>query len=191
MSSQLYIPDITTDAVITALIAFLQPFVGNWDGTTINPNVPTPIIRGEVNRVSIPGNNPAGPFIKVIEVNRRGLDAPSQFQSTDPAVQQAMITNSKQLDIQIDFYGLAAGEWSAAVESVWRSPYACDQFPDGIKPLYCSDAHQMPLVTGEEQYEYRWALTGSLEYNPTVIIPQQSATELEVKTAGSFFEDLQ
>ena len=125
-----------------------------------------------------------------MEINRRNLDAPSQFQSGDPAIQQATVKNSKQIDIQIDFYGLAAGEWSAAVESVWRSLYGCDQFPDGIKPLYCSDAHQLPLVTGEEQYEYRWALTGSLEYNPLVIVPQQSATELAVKPDG-IFEDLQ
>lgn len=190
MSSPLYIPDISTDAVITALIAFLQPFVGNWNGTAIIPNYPTPIVRGEVNRVPMPGTTPDGPFVKVIEINRRNLDAPSQFQSSDPAVQQATITNSKQIDIQIDFYGLPAGEWSAAVEAVWRSPYGTQQFPDGIKPLYCSDARQLPLVTGEEQYEYRWVLTGSLEYNPDVIIPQQSATELAVKTQGSFFEDL-
>lgn len=190
MSSPLYIPDITTDAVITALIAFLQPFVGNWDGTTINLNDPTPIIRGEVNRVPMPGTTPAGPFVKVIETGRKNLDAPSQFQSTDPAVQQATVKNSKQLEVQIDFYGPNAGEWSAAVESVWRAPYGPDQFPDGMSPLYCSDARQLPLVTGEEQYEYRWALTGILEYNPDVIIPQQSATQLEVKTSGSFFEDL-
>lgn len=190
MSSPLYIPDISTDAVITAVISFMQPFVGNWDGTNITPNTPTPIIRGEVNRVSIPGNNPAGPFVKVMEIHRRNLDAPSQFQSTDSTVQQATVKNSKQLEVQIDFYGPAAGEWSAAIESVWRSLYGPDQFPAGIAPLYCSDAHQMPLVTGEEQYEYRWALTAALEYNPTVIIPQQSATELEVKTDGSFFEDL-
>lgn len=190
MSSPLYIPDITTDAVITALIAFLQPFVGNWDGTAITPNAPTPIIRGEVNRVPMPGTTPEGPFVKVMEINRKGLDAPSQFQSSDPTVQQASLKQSKQLDVQIDFYGLPAGEWSAAVESAWRTPFACDQFPDGIKPLYCSDPHQMPLVTGEEQYEYRWVITGSLEYNPTVMVPQQSATELKVKQAGTYFEDL-
>jgi hypothetical protein len=191
MSTPLYIPDISTDAVITALIAFLQPFVGNWDGTNITPNVPTPIIRGEVNRVPMPGTTPEGPFVKVMEINRRNLDTPSQFQSADPAVQQATITNSKQLEVQIDFYGLAAGEWSAAVESVWRSPYGADQFPAGMAPLYCSDARQLPLVTGEEQYEYRWVITGSLEYNPDVIVPQPSATELSVRTDSSIFEDLQ
>lgn len=191
MSSPLYVPDISTDAVITALIAFLQPFVGNWNGTAVTPNDPTPIIRAEVNRVPMPGTTPAGPFVKVNEINRRNLDAPSQFQSSDPTIQQASVKNSKQLDVQIDFYGPAAGEWSAAVESIWRSPFGADQFPDGMAPLYCSDARQLPLVTGEEQYEYRWALTGSLEYNPTVIVPQLSANQLEVKQQGSFFEDLQ
>jgi hypothetical protein len=46
--------------------------------------------------------------------------------------------------------------------------------------LYCSDGHQMPLTTGEQQYETRWTLTASLQYNPTVSIPQQSANTLAV-----------
>jgi len=36
------------------------------------------------------------------------------------------------------------------------------------------------LVTGEEQYERRWALTMSLQYNPIVIVPQQSAEVLSM-----------
>ena len=37
-----------------------------------------------------------------------------------------------------------------------------------------------PLVTGEEQYDERWILTASLQYNPIVTIPQQSADALSV-----------
>jgi hypothetical protein len=182
MSTPLYVPDITVKAVITQLIAFLQPFVGNWNGTAITPNVPTPIVRGQNNRVP----PPQGPFVKVTEILRRNMDTPTFTPSADPDIQQASISDSKQLDVQIDFYGSNAGDWAAAIENVWRSPYAPDQFPTGMAPLYCSDAHQSPLVTGEEQYEFHWVITGSLEYNPTVTIPQQSA--LQLKT--TIFEDL-
>lgn len=178
----LYSPDISVDDVITALIGFLQPFVGNYDGTVITPNTPTPIVRGQQNQV----NPPRPAFVKVTEILRRPLDTPVFTNSSDTAVQQASIKNTKQLDVQIDFYGSNAGDWSSAVEQIWRSPYAPDQFPANIAPLYCSDAHQAPLITGEEQYEFRWVITASLEYNPSVIIPQQSATQLKTM----IFEDL-
>lgn len=177
-----YAPSITIDDVITALIAFLQPFVGNFNGTAITPNVPTPIVRGQVNQV----NPPQPAFVKVTEILRRALDTPVFENSSDPDVQQATVKNTKQFDIQIDFYGSNAGDWSAAVENVWRSPYAPEQFPAGTAPLYCSDAHQAPLITGEEQYENRWVITASVEYNPVVIVPQQSATQIET----SIFEDI-
>lgn len=160
----------TTDDVIIALIAFVQPFVPSG----------LPIIRGQINRTSMP----QGEFVKIIEIHRNNLDTPTQLQ--DLVLQQTSISNSKQLDVQIDFYGMNSGDWSATVESVWRAPYGPDQFPAGIAPLYCSDARQMPLVTGEEQYLNRWVLTGSLEYNPNVIVPQQSATSLKM----NLIEDL-
>ena len=178
MSTTLYIPSILVDDVISALIAFLQPFVGNVS----TPNVPTPIVRGQQNLV----NPPQPAFVKVTEINRRNLDVPVFCNSKDADVQQASLTNSKQIDVQIDFYGSNAGDWSAAIENVFRSPYAPDQFPAGMAPLYCSDAHQAPLITGEEQYEFRWVITASLEYNPVVIISQQSATQLKT----TIFEDL-
>lgn len=174
----LYVPSITIDDVITDLIAFLQPFVGN----TVTPNDPTPIVRGQVNQV----NPPQPAFVKVTEILRRPLDTPVFENSTDKNIQQATVTNTKQFDIQIDFYGSNAGDWSAAFENVWRSPYSPDQFPAGIAPLYCSDAHQAPLITGEEQYENRWVITASLEYNPVVIVSQQSAIQIET----NIFEDI-
>ncbi len=167
-----YVPSIAVDDVITSLIAFLQPFVGNV----------TPIVRGQQNLV----NPPQPAFVKVTEILRRDLDTPVFENSSDSHVEQATIGNSKQIDIQIDFYGSNAGDWAAAIETVWRSPYSPYQFPAGIAPLYLSDAHQAPLITGEEQYEFRWVITASLEYNPIVVIPQQSATQLET----SIFEDI-
>jgi hypothetical protein len=85
-----------------------------------------------------------------------------------------------KIDIQIDFYGIKAGELCKAVKSAFRSQWAYGQFPANIRPLYTDQGRQAPLITGEEQYESRWILTASLQYNPTVTLPQQSADELAV-----------
>ena len=55
-----------------------------------------------------------------------------------------------------------------------RSLYACESFPDGVEPLYCSDAIQAPLITGEKQYEARWSTTLSVQYNAAVTVAQES-----------------
>jgi hypothetical protein len=172
-----YIPSILIDDVIDALDAFLQPFcqLPNSGGNA-------PITRGQVNRVSMPLTG----FVELTELNALDLGTPVQCQSSDPDIQQASISDSVSFDVQIDFYGPSAGDWARAVKNVFRSPYAPDQFPAGMAPLYCSEPHRAKLVTGEEQYEYRWVITATLEYNPVVIVPQLSATALKT----NIFEDL-
>ena len=168
----MYEPSITIDTVITALAGFIQPFVGS----------DIPIIRGQQNRVA----PPLTAFVKLQELLENDIETPIFTQSADPAIQQATINTPTRIDIQVDFYGPASADWCKAVKAVFRSPYATAQFDSDIAPLYCSDGRQMQLVMGEEQYENRWALTATLQYNPLVIVPQQSATTLTV----NIFEDL-
>lgn len=158
-----YVVSIAVDAVIEALGAFLQPFVGDLQ-----------IVRAEVNRVPMP----SGPFVKLTEILQVDLETPvvvNQFANS-----QIQITGPKRIDIQIDFYGPSSGDQAAAVKGVYRTGYAAAQFPDGIAPLYCNDGHQMPLTTAEQQYFRRWTITASLQYNPAVYIPQQAASELKL-----------
>ena len=159
-----YIPSILIDAVIEALGAFITPFLP--DGT--------PITRAQVNRVAPPNS----PFVELREILQVDLETPTSINNTDN--QQAQILTPTRIDIQVDFYGPSAGDWCKAIKAVMRSQYAPAQFPDGIKPLYSSDGQQAPLITGEQQYENRWILTCSLQYNPDVFVPQQSATALAV-----------
>lgn len=161
-----YVASITIEAVITALGAFLQPFVPEG----------IQIIRGQQNRVAPPD----GSFVKLTELLQVDLETPSL--TDDAADSQINIKGPKRIDVQVDFYGPSAGDWCAAVKGIYRSIYAPGQFADGIKPLYCTDGHQAPLISGEEQYETRWTLTASLQYNPLVTLPQQSANTLAVQT---------
>ena len=159
----LYVASITVDKVIEALGAFVQPFAPG-----------APVIRGQQNRVAMPVTG----FVELTELLQVDLETPV----ATSALAQVDLAGPKRIDIQMDFYGPSAGDWCTAVKGVYRSCYAYSLFPDGIKPLYCSDGNQSPLDNGEEQYELRWIITASLQYNPVVSMPQQSAVKLAVHT---------
>lgn len=153
-----YVPSIIIDNVIDALKAFLQPFVGTAQ-----------IVRGQDNRVP----QPLDGDVVLTELLQSDLETP--VITDDPTNSQVAVAGPARIDIQIDFYGPSSGDWSKAVKGVFRTYYATAQFPDGIKPLYCSDGIQSPLISGEQQYESRWTLTASLQYNAVVELPQQYA----------------
>jgi len=158
-----YVPSIALDTVFDALGAFITPFVE-----------PAQVIRSQVNRVSMP----TGGFVELTEIGSSDLETPRQWY--DGTNFQRDIIGPKRLTIQADFYGEESGDWCAAIKTVWRTPYTVAQFPVGIAPLYCDDGREAPLITGEEQYLRRWVLTMALQYNPIVIVPEQSANVLSM-----------
>ncbi len=158
-----YVSSIALDSVFDALGAFLQPFVGTAQ-----------VVRAQVNRVAMP----VGSFVELTEISSVDLEVP---RSTYDGVNfQSDIIGPKRIMIQADFYGALAGDWCAAVKTVWRTPYAVAQFPLGIAPLYCDDGNEAPLITGEEQYERRWTLSMNLQYNPQIVVPLQAANKLSM-----------
>ena len=166
----MYNSNITIDNVVKSLSDFIEPFVENSQR-----------IRAQTNRVAMP----KGSCIVLTELLQVDLSTP-QYDYDGTALN---LITPKRIDVQLDFYGDKAGDYCTAVKTVYRSSYAPDNFPDGIKPLYCSDGIQSPLVSGEEQYVSRWTLTCSLQYNPVVTVPQDYAdtlsaniTNVEAKT---------
>lgn len=159
-----YVASILVDSVIESLGAFIQPFVGSG----------VQIIRAEVNRVAPPD----GPFVELTELMQVDLEYPTT--SYDTVNLQTNILGPKRLTVQADFYGPSSGDWCACVKMAFRSAYGAAQFPTGIAPLYTDDGHQAPLITGEEQYLRRWALTMQLQYNPAVVIDSQAANTLSM-----------
>ena len=157
-----YRASITVDQVIDALAAFLAPFV------------PGEIVRAQVNRVPMPGV----PCVVITELLIVDLSMPHMaYQPTDAT---ATIFGPSRIDVQLDFYAADASEYCKAVQSAFRSVWGFEQFPANIKPLYTGDGIQAPLVTGEQQWHTRWTLTVSMQYNPTVTVPQQFADEATV-----------
>lgn len=165
----MYTSSITVDQVITALATFLAPFMPGAQ-----------IVRGQVNRVALP-SNPCAVLTEILQVD---LSVPhTEYQPpVDPDVDDgtATVYGPSRIDVQIDFYGAQAGEFCKTVKTAFRSHWGFTHFPAGIKPLYTSDGMQNPLLTGEQQYESRWTLTASMQYNPTVTVPQDFADDLGV-----------
>ena len=172
----LYQSSITIDGIIDALGDFLQPFIGSAE-----------IVRAQGNRVPMP----EGPCVVLTELRTSDLETP--IISNSGSVNQITATGPKLVDVQIDFYGPASGDWCSAIKGIFRTSYSAAQFPDGIKPLYCSDGIQAPLVTGEQQWESRWTLTASLQFNPAVIVPQQFADVVtpSIKAPVDVFYDVE
>jgi hypothetical protein len=151
-----YVASITIDQVIDALAAFLAPFVPGGE-----------IVRAQVNRVAMP-KNPCAILTELLDVD---LCVPYE----DYATTIATIHGPSRVDVQVDFYGALAGSYCKSVKAALRSQYGFNHFTANIRPLYTTDGVQSPLTTGEQQYESRWTLTVSMQYNPTVTVPQDTA----------------
>lgn len=152
----------TIDAAIVAVADFLQPLMPSG----------TEIVRGQANGVPAP----LPPSIVITEIGQ------AQYTTTRERLDGNLGTNAhvmpKMLNLQMDFYGNQAGDMVNIAVTMLRSLYACERFPDGVEPLYCSDAIQAPLITGEKQYEARWSSTLSVQYNADVIVDQESFINL-------------
>lgn len=152
--------DVTIDNVIDALKAFIQPYCGA-----------SVIVRAQTNRVAMPPN----PCVILTELRHEDLALPIIVYDH---VSAKTVQQSSKLTIQIDFYGASAGDYCKAVTMAFRSHEAFDAFGVSVKPLYCGDGMQSPLITGEQQYESRWTIEAYLQYNPILQISQQYADVL-------------
>jgi hypothetical protein len=166
-----YVSSIAVDDVIDALKAFLVPFI---------PDGANKIVRGQVNRVS----QPADPCVVLTELLEVDLSVPrTDYQppvAPIPAIGTATIHGPTRIDVQCDFYGEFSSDYCKAVKSAFRTLWGCSQFPANIQPLYTSDGVQSPMVSGEAQWQSRWTLTVSLQYNPVMTVPQDFADALSV-----------
>ena len=150
----------SVDLAITSTAAFLRGLM---------PWIPVGnVVRGQTNGTP----PPLPPAIVITELLQ------AQYTTTrtrmNEAGDQMEYVMPRRLDLQIDCYGVRGSEMANVACTMLRSIYAPEQFPDGVEPLYCSDPIQAPLITGEKQYEARWSLTLSLQYNAPVTVSQES-----------------
>jgi hypothetical protein len=155
----MYTSSIPIDTIIDTLADFIHPFTPNCE-----------IIRGDQNRTSMPESD----FVELTEILQADIDKPySEYDAST-----ADIKGGKRIDIQVDIYSPNACNYITALEAAFRTPYACSKFPANIQPLYTSEPMRSPLISGEQQYVTRWLFTVSLQFNPVVTVPQETADTL-------------
>lgn len=136
----------------------------------------TEVLVTQQNRVP----QPRGPnYVMMTATNRVFQSSP--YHTYRPADETNDITRSTGAGIQLDFYGPASSDYAQWFATLFRDDYAFEAFAGtGVTPLYCDDGSQMPLTTGEKQYEARWMIQTMLQVNPIVSTPQQFADKVDV-----------
>lgn len=131
------------------------------------------VIRGLQNNTPMP----TGGFIALTPIGQARLGT---NESRYNGVGSKFLTRHTQYDVQFDFYGPDSSDWATTVETAFRDQYGCDTLGPVIAPLYCGNAQQAPLIDGEENYEERWIISASVQFNPEVELPQQYADILNI-----------
>ena len=149
-----FIPDKTVDNVIDALADYLALY------TT------APIIRANVNRNSTPKTD----FIVLTELLTIPLSKPVEYYTN---AGETMI-QKQQIDVQIDFYGWVLSDTALAIANSIRSVWQNYNHAQWLAFLYCSKIVKSPIINAEEQYEQRWTVTISMQYNVTLTLPQET-----------------
>jgi len=159
--------DIDDQDVFKAMRTFLQSFVP----ATVQ------VVQAQDNRVPMP----KGGFITM---NNTGMDRISfNIDNYESALEGKTILTPTRYSMQLDFYGSLSQTWAMQTVALFRDEYATAIFPSNIQPLYADDPIQIPLVDGEAQYEQRWKLLASLQYNPILSTTHQSMTAVEIELA--------
>lgn len=142
--------------------------------------VSCPVLRSQQNRAAMP----TGDFILITGLGAVGLSTDKEaFAAGTANPGSATHTRSTRWDVQLDCYGPSAADMAALIATTFRTDYAAQQLklaPVEIAPLYADDPRQMTIVNSENQYENRWIVGLSLQFNPVVTLPQDFAMSLTV-----------
>jgi len=127
------------------------------------------VVRGLGNDVSMP----TGPFISMTATGMRRLATNRHiYTDLDPLVGTVANEQSTALEIQVDCYGPASADWANSVVTMWRDQYATNLLrPIGAAPLYAEDPRMMALENSSKNYEERWIVLLTLQYNPQTVTP--------------------
>ena len=160
--------DINDQSVFRALIVFFNSFLPAG----------TEVVQAQDNRVPMPKTG-------FVTMNNTGMDRLSfNVNSYDSLSQSKFSLTPTKYSIQLDFYGPLSQEWAMQTMALFRDEYATEIFPPNIQPLYADDPVQIPLIDGEAQYEQRWKLVASLQYNPILSTTQQSMVAVDIAVAS-------
>lgn len=157
----------TEDAIMEAVRTFLL---------SVLPTPSPPVVQAQANRVPEPK---AANYIVMTPMSRLRLATNVEtwdFADTDPAT--IVAKHSTEFKVQLDIHGELGSDWAQIIATVIQGDYAFENMPEGVKPLYATDGHQIPFLNGEHQYESRWAVTLAFQVAPIVSTAMQFAATL-------------
>lgn len=133
------------------------------------------VIRGYSNNVPFPNQ----PFICINIISETPMSTNwNEYSITEGT---GKVTQSIEVQIQIDFYGENSGYMCRVFSNLWRDFYACEQL-ELCQPLYASEPQYLPFTNEISNFEERWTTTVSLNYNPTVTHDQNFITSVDIVT---------
>lgn len=132
------------------------------------------VIRTQVNNVPMP----MGAFITMNAVARKRVATNHRVWNKADSTQESSMTTDQV--IQLDFYGSGSAQRAQTFSTLFYDYHGYDNFPEKIKPLYCTDASQFALISAEENYIERWQVDAHLGIYATVISPQEYMTEAQI-----------
>ena len=158
--------DITADAIMTALRAFLMHVLPTG----------TQVVAGQQNHVPLP----QGRVVVITPLMQVAMDVPVTVYDRNKG--SAGKQQAKDWRVQLDIYGDNAADAAAMLQTVFRTDYAFDWMADGyaIRPLYAEDPRNMAFINDAMNYESRWMLEVHLQANPTTTLPQDFAQSLHI-----------
>lgn len=159
--------DIIDQDIFKALVVFFNSFLP----------AKTPVLQGQQNKIPMP----KGGFVIMTSAGQDRLSF--NVDNYEYMTQGKTILTPTNYMVQLDFYGPNSQQWSFETQSLFRDSYATEIFPPNIQPLYADDPIQLPLINGEDQYEQRWKITASLQYNPILSTTQQSMLAVDIALA--------
>ena len=119
---------------------------------------PETIIQGYQNDAPLPSN-----AIVMSMLFEHGLDVSANYY--EPVKDKAVVQQSVEITMQIDFYGEESGDRARKLCNLWKNYYTTARLTS-CQPLYAKDPMQMTFINEQSRYEHRWMVELALQYNP-------------------------
>lgn len=140
---------------------------------------PSLVIQGLPNRAAMPPASPGYITMQLTGNNRLNYNIDT-WDFADPNPSEISAEQHVKMRLQLDFYGVASGDWATMFTTLWRDETACLALEPTADPLYTNDPILAPLDDSEQQYESRWTVEAFLQYNPITTVPMQFADTLSI-----------
>ena len=131
---------------------------------------PETVIKGYQNNSPLPQN-----AVVMTILFERGLDVSANYYDFDSG--KAVVQQSVEITMQIDFYGEQAGDRARKLSTLWKNAYTTEALTK-CQPLHSKNPQQMTFVNEQSQYEPRWMLEVTLQYNPEFEHDQTYTTDM-------------